>query len=173
MFSLLYKKNKKNWIFQIKKKLIKKIFNNTNKLLNCIGIIDLLNIKKLKSIIILKYLLLLELIFGKKSFIKLYIIKYEHIKIQLFLKIRKNNYYYLFFLLKIFYLPMLLRQNIKLNKYSFDSQQNYFFNIKNMNFLPFMFNSYFLSTINIKIIYIFLTLKKNFIENKILLKYLL
>lgn len=169
MFKTFYKKNERILLFQLKNKLLEKNINSANKISYCISLIDIFNInKKIKSSIILKLLLLLELLFGNKSFINIYIIKYAKLRLQLYLKILNKNFFFLFFIIKLFYIPLLIRRNIFLLKNSYDISGNYWFTIKYINIFPFMFNLYIFLKKNIKIGIFLNSKKKN--NNKLLLE---
>jgi len=142
MFKYFYKQNTKFLYFQLKNKLLKNHYYHNIKVKKCYVFLDILN-QKINSPIILKYLLLLELLFGNKIIVKNYLKKYKFSKINLFKTIILNNFYYFYFLLKFFYIPLLKRQNLNFSLNSFDKDSNYIFLLKNINFFPFIFNSFF------------------------------
>ncbi len=104
-----------------------------------------INIFKLKSIthsIIIKSLYILEFCSGSKSFINYFKKNYKEMNIQLMIDLNIKNSKYFFDILKIFYLPILYRRNLLINKERiFLSNFNY--TISNLNILTFLPDVYF------------------------------
>ena len=104
-----------------------------------------LNLTKLKSfneISILEGLFLLEFLTSLKTSITYYKKMYQEVHVQLSTILRKKYIFYLLYILKIFYFPLLLRRNESL-AFNFDKVANCSLTVTNVTMLPFLPDIYF------------------------------
>lgn len=137
-----YKQNNYIILNQLKSKLLFKNLYNF-KYFDSINIS--LNLRKLKSfndIIILEGLFLLEFLTSLKTSINYYKKMYQEVNIQLLSKLRKDYIFYFIYILKVLYLPILIRRNENL-KCNLDKTYNYNLTLININILPFIPDIYF------------------------------
>lgn len=144
LLSFMFKKIKQNhsiYTNQLRSKLLIK----NNHLLNVKTIqlhLNLNNLKSFNETTILEGLFLLEFITSLKAAISSYKKMYQQVNVQLMVKLRKNYVFYLLFLLKIFYFPIILRRNEIVN-YNFSQSLTFSFTIDNLNILPFLSDVFF------------------------------
>lgn len=104
-----------------------------------------INLNKLKSfndVLILEGLFLLEFLTSLKTSISYFKKMYQEVNIQLSTVLRKKYIFYLIYILKIFYFPLLLRRNESL-AFNFDNLANCSLTVTNVTMLPFLPDVYF------------------------------
>ena len=104
-----------------------------------------INLNKLTSfndLSILEGLFLLEFLTSLKTSISYYKKMYQEVNIQLSSIIRKKYMFYILYILKVFYFPLLLRRNESL-AFNFDQLANCSLTVTNITMLPFLPDVYF------------------------------
>lgn len=141
----MLKKLKKNNLIitnQLRSKLLLKNFHS----LHLTKLVELkLNLNRLKSfneVTILEGLFLLEFLSSLKASITYFKKMYQEVNVQLSVKLRDYYIFYFFYILKIFYFPVLLRRNESVVS-NFDQFSNYFLTLSNINMLPFIPDIFF------------------------------
>ncbi len=104
--------------------------------------VNLFKLHTINDSILLEGLFLLEFFTGSKTFISYFKKNFKEINIQIANDLNSKNIFYFFSLLKIFYLPILYRRSILVEKDKiFNSNFNY--TISNVNILNFLPDIYF------------------------------
>jgi hypothetical protein len=104
--------------------------------------VNLSKLHTLNDSTLIEALFLLEFFVGSKPFINYYKKNFKEINIQLMNHLTNKNLSYFFSLFKIFYLPILYRRNILINKNKlFFSNFNY--TLDNINILSFVPDIFF------------------------------
>jgi hypothetical protein len=125
---------------QLTLKFLKKNQNTIYKKININ--INLYKLQNIKTKIIPESLLLLEFFCNQKSNINYYKKNFKEINIQLMANLQEKNLSYIFKILKILYLPILRRRNIKLSLLKI-SGLNFNYTLSSINILPFIPDIFF------------------------------
>jgi hypothetical protein len=127
---------------QIRSKLLlKHLYNNTVLKVSRLSV----NFNKLRSFnddMILEGLFLLEFLSSLKANVTYYKKMYQEVSLQIATILRRVNVFYFIILLKLFYIPLLIRRNVSLVE-SFDKTNNYFFTLTSINSFPFLPDIFF------------------------------
>lgn len=136
---------------QLELKTLKKSNSNLNSIkLN----INLFKVNSVQDIVILDSFCLLEFFSNTKPYINQYKKSYKQLDLQISTDLRVQNLEYFLTILKIFYLPILYRRNLK---FSIDkiTINTFVYSLKTLNFLPFVPDIYFKWQISLNCLFLF------------------